>query len=148
MEEQIMANKRIWKLLVIAAVLCTVSAGGLAAQQIGRGYTVAAVEHLGDFESDNPRDRAINDTVAKLHRQNPGFTFERVTGQMNSLEVHLTTWAYEQTITNANIDSTYAVLISSEAGRYIIFISEAIRFNTPQLAAAVNSNEVRFLLMN
>jgi hypothetical protein len=97
-------------------------ADGLAAQQIGRDYTVANVEFLGDFETDNPRDRAINETVAKLQRQNPGFTFERVTGQMNSLEVHLTTWAYEQTIENARVDSTYAVLISSEARRYIIFI--------------------------
>jgi hypothetical protein len=122
MEEQIMANKQMWKPLVIAAVLCTVSAGGLAAQQIGRDYTVAAVEYLGDFETDNPRDKAIGDTVAKLQRQNPGFTFERVTGQMNSLEVHLTTWAYERTIEKARVDSTFAVLISSETRRYIICI--------------------------
>jgi hypothetical protein len=123
MEEQIMANKKTWKMLVIAAVLFTVLADGLVALQIGWEYQVTSVEYLGKFENDNPRDRAMNEILAKSQRQNPGFTFERRdTEYMSSLEIHLITWACERTIENADIDSTYAVLISSETRRYIIFI--------------------------
>jgi hypothetical protein len=46
-------------------------------------------------------------------------------------ELHLTTWAYESTIEKAFVDSTYAVLISSEARKYIIFIQHLPFANNP-----------------
>ncbi|MDR1893504.1 MAG: hypothetical protein LBQ61_02270 [Spirochaetales bacterium] len=108
-------TKKMEKLLVVAAVLFILSAGGLAAQQ----YEITDVQHLGDFETDAPRDRAISETVDRLQRQNPNRTYRWIRPPSGD-EALLVAKAWEAIPESANVDSTYAVYITSS--RYIIFI--------------------------
>jgi hypothetical protein len=107
--------KKMWKQPVIVAVLFTVLAGRLAAQQ----YEITDVEYLGDFEADNPRDKAIRETLAKLQRQNPNLTYRLIRSPSGG-EALLVAKAWETIPESAKIDSTYAVHVTPS--RYIIFI--------------------------
>jgi hypothetical protein len=114
-EEQKTANRKMWKLPVMAALLFTVLADGLAAQQ----HEITNVEYLGNFETGNPRDRAISETVAKLQRQNSNLTYRWIKSP-NGSEVTLAAKAWDAIPENARIDSIYAVHITPS--RYMIFI--------------------------
>jgi hypothetical protein len=119
-----MVIKTMWKLLVMAVALFTILVNGLAAQQHGSDYEIIKVEYLGDFETDNPRDRAISETVSIVQGQNPTLTYGRITYQ-NHHELLAIIRAWEAISENVGIDSTWAVIITISAYReekkYIIF---------------------------
>jgi hypothetical protein len=111
-------EQKMLKLPIMIAILFSVFAGGLAGLEFGSAYQIANVEHLGDFETDNPRDRSINETVAKLQRQNPNLTYSWVKPP-NGLEVQLIAKALEAIPESAGIDSLYVVHMTPSD--YIIF---------------------------
>jgi hypothetical protein len=73
-----MSTKKMLKLLIVAAVLGIVLTDGLMAQQRGPDYEIINVEYLGDFDTDNPRDRAISDAVAKLQRRDTHLAYQKI----------------------------------------------------------------------
>ena len=115
-------NKKMWKLPFTAAILFIVCADGLAAQQ----YEITGVEYLGDFETDNLRDRAIDGAVARQQRQNPGLAFTRTMGFAHfQLKMIVRLWE-EEISEKANIDSLWAVFVTPPqsdvpASKYIVF---------------------------
>jgi hypothetical protein len=106
----------------MVAILFIALADGLVAQQ----YQITGVEYLGDFEIDEPRDRAIGEAVARQQRQNPGLAYTRTMGFVHfELKMIVELWE-DEILEKANIDSLWAVFITPSpndvpVSKYIIF---------------------------